>query len=158
VLGQQVTVGGARTLAGRIVAAIGEPLSNPIGPITHVFPDAAAIASLAPADLAMPRSRAAALIGANRAIAGGELELGPGSDRQSTYRQLCALAGIGPWTASYVLMRALNDPDVFLPTDIGARNALRAAGRPSDPKSAGAAAESWRPWRSYALHHLWASL
>lgn len=158
VLGQQVTVGAARTLAGRIVTSIGAPLANPIGPITHVFPAAAAIASLAPADLAMPRSRAAALIGANRAIADGELELGPGSDRQATHRQLCALPGIGPWTASYVLMRALNDPDAFLPTDIGVRNALRAAGRASDPSSASAAAESWRPWRSYALHHLWASL
>lgn len=158
VLGQQVSVGAARTLAARIVAAAGEPLANPIGPITHVFPDAAAIASLPAADLAMPRSRAAALVGANRAIADGSLELGPGSDRLRAYRQLCTLPGIGPWTASYVLMRALNDPDAFLPTDIGVRNALRAAGRPGDPKSASAAAESWRPWRSYALHHLWASL
>ena len=81
-----------------------------------------------------------------------------GSDRDEIARQLQSLPGIGPWTASYVSLRALGDPDVFLPTDIGVRNALRDIGVESDPKAASRLAESWRPWRSYALHHLWASL
>ena len=87
-----------------------------------------------------------------------ELRAAQGSDRDEISRQLESLPGIGPWTATYVALRALGDPDVFLPTDIGVRNALRALGADSTPKAAERLAESWRPWRSYALHHLWASL
>jgi AraC family transcriptional regulator, regulatory protein of adaptative response / DNA-3-methyladenine glycosylase II len=158
VLGQQVSVKGARTLAGRIVERFGDRLPTPIGAITHVFPDAATLASCRPEDFAMPRRRSAALIGGAAAIADGDIVIDSGSDRQDVARRLCALTGIGPWTASYVLMRALNDPDVFLDTDLGVRHALTAAGLPADPASATRRAEAWRPWRSYALHHLWASL
>ncbi len=73
-------------------------------------------------------------------------------------RQLIALPGLGPWTAAYIAMRGLGDPDVFLAGDLGVRHALEALGAPADPRSAAARAEAWRPWRSYALHHLWASL
>jgi AraC family transcriptional regulator, regulatory protein of adaptative response / DNA-3-methyladenine glycosylase II len=158
VLGQQVSVKGARTLAARLVAAVGEPLKAPVDGITHAFPSAAAIAGSPASDLAMPGARARALIHACAQLAGGGMVIDAGSDRQELSHQLESLPGIGPWTASYVALRALGDPDVFLPTDIGVRNALRAIGADSTPKAASLLAEAWRPWRSYALHHLWASL
>jgi AraC family transcriptional regulator of adaptative response / DNA-3-methyladenine glycosylase II len=158
VLGQQVSVAGARTLASRLVAAYGQPLNNPVGGVTHAFPSAATIAALSPEDFAMPRARGAALIEACAHVADGRIVLDAGSDRVETAASLKALRGIGPWTAGYVAMRALGDPDVFLPTDIGVRNALVAQGEDGSPKTAAALAERWSPWRSYALHHLWASL
>jgi AraC family transcriptional regulator of adaptative response / DNA-3-methyladenine glycosylase II len=106
----------------------------------------------------MPASRARALIHACEQLHAGRIVIDAGSDRQEISRQLASLPGIGPWTANYVALRALGDPDVFLPTDIGVRNSLRAIGLESTPKAAAQLAESWRPWRSYALHHLWASL
>ncbi len=158
VLGQQVSVKGARTLAARLVAAIGEPLSAPVDGVTHIFPSAEAIASCTPADFAMPAARGRALIHACGQLAAGHIVIDAGSDREQISQQLESLPGIGPWTASYVALRALGDPDVFLPTDIGVRNALRAIGVESTPKAAAQLSDSWRPWRSYALHHLWASL
>ncbi|HNJ96726.1 MAG TPA: DNA-3-methyladenine glycosylase, partial [Ilumatobacteraceae bacterium] len=158
VLGQQVSVAGARTLARRLVAAHGEPLARPVGGVTHAFPSAATIAGMTPADFAMPRARGAALINACARLADGTIVLDAGSDRLAATAALEALPGLGPWTAGYIAMRALGDPDVFLPTDVGVRNALRALGADSSPKAATALAERWRPWRSYALHHLWASL
>jgi AraC family transcriptional regulator, regulatory protein of adaptative response / DNA-3-methyladenine glycosylase II len=158
VLGQQVSVRGARTLAGRLVAAAGEPLKTPVGSVTHLFPDAIAIANLSPDDFAMPKARSTALIELCRRVAHGDIVIDAGSDRAAVRAQLQAVRGIGPWTAGYVAMRALNDPNVFLPTDIGVRNALVAAGVDGSPKAAAARAEAWQPWSSYALHHLWASL
>ena len=158
VLGQQVSVKGARTLAARLAAAIGEPLAVPVEGVTHVFPSAAAIAGCAPSDFAMPAARARALINACQQLAAGDIVIDAGSDREEIAMKLEALPGVGPWTASYVALRALGDPDVFLPTDIGVRNALRSLGVESTPKAAARLADSWRPWRSYALHHLWASL
>ena len=158
VLGQQVSVKGARTLAARLVASIGEPLAVPVEGVTHTFPSADAIAGCATCDFAMPNARARALINACQQLAAGNIVIDAGSDRDEISCQLEALPGIGPWTASYVSLRALGDPDVFLPTDIGVRNALRLLGVESSPRNAATLAESWRPWRSYALHHLWASL
>jgi AraC family transcriptional regulator, regulatory protein of adaptative response / DNA-3-methyladenine glycosylase II len=158
VLGQQVSVAGARTLAARLVAAHGEPLPEPVGAITHLFPSAAVVAALPPSAFSMPRARAAALADACRLIADGSLSLDAGTDRERAREVLQSVRGIGPWTAGYVSMRALGDPDVFLPTDVGVRNALERAGADGTPRSAAALAERWRPWRSYALHHLWASL
>ncbi len=158
VLGQQVSVRGARTLATRLVAATGEALRTPIDGITHLFPSSAAIAGMRPDDFAMPRARGAALINANAVLASGEIVVDPGSDRERTAAALVSLAGIGTWTAGYVAMRALGDPDVFLPTDIGVRNALQLLGVDGSPKSAAAMSVRWGPWRSYALHHLWAAL
>ena len=156
--GQQVSVKGARTLAARLTAAIGEQLAAPIEGITHVFPSAEAIASRTPSDFAMPTARARALINACEHLASGDIVIDAGSDRAEIAMKLEALPGVGPWTASYVSLRALGDPDIFLPTDLGVRNALRSVGVDSTPKAAARLAESWRPWRSYALHHLWASL
>jgi AraC family transcriptional regulator of adaptative response / DNA-3-methyladenine glycosylase II len=158
VLGQQVSVKGARTLAARLVAAVGEPLTAPVDGVTHTFPSAAAIAASPTSDLAMPGARARALIHACGQLASGGIVIDAGSDRDEISQKLEALPGIGAWTSSYVALRALGDPDVFLPTDLGVRNALRAVGADSTPKAASQLAESWRPWRSYALHHLWASL
>ena len=150
VLGQQVSVAAARTLAGRLVLAYGEPLAPELstGGLTHVFPTPAALASVSPKDLPLPRSRAAALVGLSAALASGEIDLGPGCDRDGAERQLQGLRGIGPWTAAYIRMRALGDPDVFLGTDLGVRKAL--GGIPDD--------KAWSPWRSYATHMLWAFL
>ena len=158
VLGQQVSVAGARTLAARIVAAHGEPLAEPVGAITHAFPSAATIAALSPGDFAMPRARGAALIEACAKVADGSIVLDAGSDRAETTAALQNLRGIGPWTAGYVAMRALGDPDVFLPSDLGVRHALEALGAESSAAAAAQRAETWSPWRTYALHHLWASL
>jgi AraC family transcriptional regulator, regulatory protein of adaptative response / DNA-3-methyladenine glycosylase II len=150
VIGQQVSVAGARTVAGRLVATCDRRLdvSDPV--LTHVFPDIADIAALADADVPMPRSRRAALRHLAEAVTSGRLALDAGADRSETSRLLQEIPGIGGWTASYVLMRGLHDPDVFLPTDLGVRRALLRHGATVD------AAEAWRPWRSYALHHLWA--
>ena len=158
VLGQQVSVKGARTLAARLVAACGEPLAAPVDGVTHTFPSAGAIAACSPDDFAMPAARGRALINACAELAAGRIVIDAGSDRDEIALRLESLPGIGPWTAGYVSLRALGDPDVFLPTDIGVRHALRSLGAEATPRAAARLAESWRPWRSYALHHLWASL
>jgi AraC family transcriptional regulator, regulatory protein of adaptative response / DNA-3-methyladenine glycosylase II len=158
VLGQQVSVVGARTLAGRLVHAHGAPLAEPIGGLTHLFPTAAALAALDPTTLPMPRARARALVGVTAALADGTVVLDPGVDRDEAAAALGALAGIGPWTVDYVRLRALGDPDVFLPTDLGVRHALTARGVDPSPRAAAALAARWRPWRSYALLHLWEAL
>jgi AraC family transcriptional regulator of adaptative response / DNA-3-methyladenine glycosylase II len=155
VLGQQVSVAAARTAAGRLAAEHGERLASPRGAVTTLFPSAAALAAIDPARLAMPRSRAQALVGLCRALADGALRLDPDDDKGAVRRALLALPGIGPWTAGYVAMRALGDPDVFLVEDLGVRHALARLGGPSDQAQARALAQAWAPWRSYASQHLW---
>ncbi|MFV8132361.1 DNA-3-methyladenine glycosylase 2 family protein [Streptomyces syringium] len=149
VLGQQVTVAAAARLAGTLVAAYGKPLAAPDGGLTHVFPEPATLADATLEELGMPDSRRRALRTVATALADGRVRLDPGVDRDATERALLDLPGIGPWTAGYIRMRALGDPDVFLPGDAGARHGLTALGAPAD------ACDAWRPWRSYALHHLW---
>jgi AraC family transcriptional regulator of adaptative response / DNA-3-methyladenine glycosylase II len=156
VLGQQVSVAGARTVAARLTLAHGRPLARPVDGLTHLFPDAATLAGLAPEDLPMPRSRGRALIALCAALAGGDLALDRGPDRDDVRVRLLAIPGIGPWTADYVALRALGHPDVFLPTDVGIRDALTGLGH--DPARAAALAEGWRPWRSYAQLYLWQTL
>jgi len=158
VLGQQVSVCGASTLAGRLVARYGEQLERPLGDVTHVFPSADALADADPAELAMPLARRRALLALVTALARGELAVDAGADRADARRQLVALPGIGPWTAEYVAMRALRDPDAFLPSDLGVRRALEQLGHGGAPDAAAVLAERWRPYRAYAVQHLWASL
>ena len=153
VVGQQVSVTGARTVAGRIVAEHGRRINSEISGLTHLFPDAATLARVDPETLPMPRARGRALVGLAAALASGDIALDRGPDRDDVRRALLELPGIGPWTAHYVAMRALGHPDVFLPTDLAVRNVL--ATLSSDPTRGPADIESWRPWRSYALMHLW---
>ena len=158
ILGQQVSVAGARTHAARLARALGVPLRNPVGGLTHAFPSADAIAAVDPESLAMPKSRRTALIELCASLASGRIVIDAGVDRAELSEQLLGLRGIGPWTVSYIAMRALGDPDVFMPTDLGVRHGLEHLGLDGSPKGAALAAEAWRPWRSYALHHLWAQL
>jgi AraC family transcriptional regulator of adaptative response / DNA-3-methyladenine glycosylase II len=158
ILGQQVSVAGARTIAGRLVAKYGKPLTAPHGGVTHLFPDSATLADADPADLPMPAARKRALHALTSALAGGDVVIDAGAARDDVERDLLTLPGIGPWTTAYIRLRALSDPDVFMPTDLGVRHALEHLGQAGDPKSAAALAERWRPWRSYALIHLWESL
>lgn len=156
VLGQQVTVAAARTVAARLTAEHGRVLPTPDGELTHLFPTVDVLASLDPEQLPMPRSRGRALVALCEALASGALALDRGPDRDDVRRRLLALPGIGPWTADYIALRALGHPDVFLPTDIGIRDALSGLG--SDPAKAAELAEAWRPWRSYAQVYLWQTL
>jgi AraC family transcriptional regulator of adaptative response / DNA-3-methyladenine glycosylase II len=156
VIGQQVSVTGARTVTGQVVAAVGQRIDTSVRGLTHLFPRADVLAGLDPTTLPMPRARGRALVGLCGALTRGEVRLDRGVDRGDVRAALVALAGIGPWTADYVAMRALGHPDVFLPTDIGVRNALRGLGR--DPADVIAGAAAWSPWRSYALLHLWNTL
>ncbi len=158
VLGQQVSLAGAATLAGRLVADVGEPLKRPLGAVTHLFPTAERIAAVDPERLAMPATRRRAVIGLAGGLASGDLVLDPGGDLAAIRAMLLALPGIGPWTVEYIAMRALRDPDAFLPTDLGVRHALRRLGLDDGPRAAAVLAERWRPYRAYALQHLWATL
>ncbi len=162
VLGQQVSVIGARTIAGRLARALGSPLTTADATLTLRFPTSASIAAADPALLPMPSSRAKGLQALTALLAGqGAAEkfvLDPGSDRADVEARLLAVPGIGPWTAGYVAMRALADPDVFLATDLGARHAARRLGLPSAAAGLEQRSRAWRPWRSYALQHLWATL
>lgn len=158
VIGQQVSVAAARTIAGRLTAALGRPLPTPDGALTHLFPTADAIAAADPDQFPMPTARRTALRGLATALAEGAIALDPGADRTETRRALLDLRGIGPWTADYLTLRALGDPDVFLATDLGVRHALNRLGLPQDPVHIISHSRHWRPWRSYATLHLWSSL
>jgi AraC family transcriptional regulator of adaptative response / DNA-3-methyladenine glycosylase II len=155
VLGQQVSLAGAVTLAGRLVADCGEVLKHPVVGITNLFPSAEALAASDPTRLAMPAARRRAVVGIARAVATEELVLDPGADRDEARRRLLALPGIGPWTADYIAMRALRDPDAFPASDLGVRHALERLGHDGGPASALHLAEGWRPYRAYAAQHLW---
>jgi AraC family transcriptional regulator of adaptative response / DNA-3-methyladenine glycosylase II len=158
VLGQQVSVAGARTIAGRLVTAHGRPLATPVGTLTRTFPTPAAIAALSPTDLPMPEARARALLGITELLAAGDIVLDPGADRDEVCARLLRLPGIGPWTVAYVRMRALGDPDAFLAGDLGVRRGLERLGLPGGERSALTLAEQWRPYRAYALQYLWSGL
>ena len=162
IIGQQVSVAGARTVTARLVERWGEPLALPTAGGTGVdrlFPSARTVAALDASELPMPMARARSLVGACAALADGTLTIDAGVDRAELSAQLVAIPGIGPWTAQYVAMRALGDPDVFMPTDVGVRNALHALGvATTRPKELVERSRAWSPWRSYAQHHLWSSL
>jgi AraC family transcriptional regulator of adaptative response / DNA-3-methyladenine glycosylase II len=152
IVGQQVSVAGARTVLGRITAAVAEPLATPHGAITHLFPSMERLAKATAGDLPMPTARAATLRRIGELVLHHEIELDHGVDRDELVERLVAVRGIGRWTAQYVVMRGLGDPDVFLDSDLGVRHALAALDLDRD------AATRWRPWRTYAMHHLWATL
>ena len=156
VLGQQVSVVAGTKLVTRIVDELGTPLPEPVGEVTHLFPPAAAIARLDPDALPMPRSRGRTLVGVAAELAAGRLVLHDAADPAQTVTALLALPGIGPWTAGYIAMRALGDPDAFIPGDAGVRHGLQRLGREASPRAVERVSEPWRPYRAYAVQHLWA--
>jgi AraC family transcriptional regulator, regulatory protein of adaptative response / DNA-3-methyladenine glycosylase II len=155
VLGQQISLAGAAAAAARLVREHGEALPRPLGTVTHRFPTAVTLAAVDPDTFRMPRSRARTLHGLTTALATGDIVLGPGGDPVRVRDQLLALPGIGPWTADYVVMRALRDTDVFLATDLGIRRSLERLGVDAAPGAATALAQRWRPYRSFAMQYLW---
>ncbi|NGO08876.1 DNA-3-methyladenine glycosylase 2 family protein [Streptomyces sp. HC44] len=157
VLGQQVSTAAARTHAARLVTAHGEAVDDPEGGLTHLFPSAEALAALDPESLAMPATRRTTFTTLVRQLADGALHLGVESDWEETRARLLALPGFGPWTVDVIAMRALGDPDAFLPTDLGVRYAAQELGLPSTPAALTARAAAWRPWRAYAVQYLWAT-
>ncbi len=157
VLGQQVSTAAARTHAARLVTAHGEQVDDPEGGLTHLFPSPEALAALDPASLAMPRTRRTTFTTLVNQLADGSLQLGVESDWSETRARLLDLPGFGPWTVDVIAMRALGDPDAFLPSDLGIRKAAQELGLPSTPAALTARAAAWRPWRAYAVQYLWAT-
>lgn len=155
VLGQQVSTAAARTHAARLVQAYGVPVVDPAGGLTHLFPDADALAGLDVDALAMPRTRRATLVGLVTALAEGTVRLD--ADPADVRQRLGALPGIGPWTLDTVLMRALGDSDTFLVGDLGVRAAADRLGLPTAPRALSEYSRRWSPWRAYAVQHLWAT-
>jgi AraC family transcriptional regulator of adaptative response / DNA-3-methyladenine glycosylase II len=150
VLGQQVSVAGARTLTARLLT-VGTPLPEPVGTLTHAFPRAAALAGADLSAVGLTGARRRTVHALTAALAAGDIALDPGADRGEAGRALVAVPGIGPWTAALVGLRGLADPDVWLPGDLALRKSLAVLG-----SSDADAATRWRPWRSYAVLHLWA--
>jgi AraC family transcriptional regulator of adaptative response / DNA-3-methyladenine glycosylase II len=157
VLGQQVSTAAARTHAARLAAAHGEPVDDPAGGLTRLFPSMTALAAADPASLALPRARRASVTALAGALAAGIIDLGVGTDWHEARRRLSALPGLGPWTVETIAMRALGDPDAFAPADLGVRAAAGRLGLPAAPAALTARAAAWRPWRAYAVQYLWAT-
>lgn len=149
VLGQQVSVAAARTLAGRLAGRFGTRLQMPDSSPSVLFPGPADLADADLSGVGLTTARQATLRALGAAVAGGTLELDHGADPQQTAARLAELPGIGPWTISYILMRAVGDPDAFPAGDLGLRRALEHLGGST------AQAGRWRPWRAYAAVHLW---
>lgn len=158
VLGQQVTVGAAQGLASRLTSELGEVLPAALADdgLDRLFPSPAALAEVDPEQLPMPRARGRALAGLATALAESRIALDRGAEREETREALLALPGIGPWTADYISMRALGNPDVILLGDVGTRQAAEQLGL--DRSDVSHAARAWAPWRSYAQQQLWQSL
>jgi AraC family transcriptional regulator, regulatory protein of adaptative response / DNA-3-methyladenine glycosylase II len=155
VLGQHVSIAAARTVSARLVAAHGNPLDEPDGSLTHAFPTPDALAAAALDGAGLPRTRRETLHELVGRLAGGELRLDGGADRDEVERRLLEIPGVGPWTATYILLRALGDPDAFPAGDLGLRRAARKLRLPSSAAALTARSQRWRPWRAYAAHHLW---
>ena len=158
VLGQQITVAAARTLAQRLVDTLGEPITTPWPALCRLFPTAAVLAQASGDTLGQPgivRQRQVAIVSLARAVAGGGLQLDGGADVQSTVEALKALPGIGDWTAQYIAMRALRWPDAFPAGDVALHKALGVQGMPAPARLAEDASLAWKPWRSYAVVRVW---
>jgi len=145
ILGQQVTVARARAVVTELVRRHG----------ADRFPTPEELAAADPGEMGVPAARGRAVVALATAVVTDGLDLGAGADREATRAALLSLPGVGPWTAGYIAMRALRDPDVFLEGDVVVRNTMAALGLPGDRPSAGEHAFAWRPWRSYVVMHLW---
>lgn len=173
VVGQQISVAAARTHLGRLAARLGTPYSSSVPGLDRLFPSAAQVASGVPVPqdgaeldpdrvLRLPRRSVRAVVEVARALADGSVEVHVGVDAAQLRADLLARPGIGPWTAAYVAMRVLGDPDAWLPGDVALLAGARAAGSPGLEGAVAAAhrvlagrAQDWAPWRSYAVVHLW---
>jgi AraC family transcriptional regulator of adaptative response / DNA-3-methyladenine glycosylase II len=160
VLGQQISVAAATRLAGRLVEALGRRLDADLASqgMTHLFPPPQAFADGALGTLGLISARAAALAGIAEAVLADPRLFDPRADLETAIRRLRALAGLGEWTAHYIAMRVLRENDAFLAADVALQRALTVAGRRPDAKALLARAETWRPWRAYAVLHLWTAL
>lgn len=160
VLGQQITVTAATALAAKLVHAYGQPLGalpgSAVKGLTHLFPTATRLESASIVELGMPRSRAVTLTSLAATVLDDPAILGPHRSLDEAVARLRSMSGVGEWTAQYIALRALREPDAFPATDIGLLRALSSAGgeRPS-PAEVLERAEAWRPWRAYAAVHLW---
>ena len=157
VLGQQVSLAAARTVCARVVATHGSPLDAPEGSLTHAFPTPDTLAAAALDGVGLPRARRETLRELAHRLAGGALRLDAGADRNEVRRRRLEIPGVGTWTATYISLRALGDPDAFAAGDRGLRRAARKLGLPSSAAALAARSRRWRPWRAYAAHHLWAA-
>jgi AraC family transcriptional regulator of adaptative response / DNA-3-methyladenine glycosylase II len=156
ILGQQVTVRAATTLAGRLAERFGTAAD--LGPsLTRLFPTPATLADAPIETIGIPGARATTIRTLAAAVADGQLAFDASDGAEALAERLCALPGIGPWTAEYVAMRALGEPDAFPAGDLGVRAALGNGAGPLPAKEAQAIAEPWRPWRAYAVMYLWHS-
>jgi AraC family transcriptional regulator of adaptative response / DNA-3-methyladenine glycosylase II len=158
VLGQQVSTKAARTHAGRLVAAYGRPIADPVGTLTHTFPSAEQLAEIDPVHLAVPKARQRTMSALIAGLADGGVVLDAGSDWAAARDQLLALPGVGPWTAEVIAMRGLGDPDAFPASDLGLKLAAERLGLPGSQRGLTEYSTRWRPWRSYATQHLWTTL
>ena len=159
ILGQQVTVAAARTLARRVVERFGTPMATPWENVNRLFPAPLQLARTAPehlAELGLIRTRAQAIVALARAWPALSLDSHPPPEH--LIQQLCALPGIGPWTAHYIAMRALSWPDAFPPQDVALLKAMKQLFQCTSQREAEAIAQAWRPWRAYAVLRLWNSL
>jgi AraC family transcriptional regulator of adaptative response / DNA-3-methyladenine glycosylase II len=161
ILGQQITVRAACTLASRLVQRFGAPFTTPFSPLTQLFPSAHTLAAAAGDELGalgIVRQRQQAITALAQAVAKGDLSLRPGADVPTTLAALQALPGIGAWTAHYIAMRALRWPDAFPAGDVALHKALGVQNTKHPAKEAELASQAWRPWRSYAVLRAWATL
>ncbi|MCE9648266.1 MAG: helix-turn-helix domain-containing protein, partial [Parvibaculum sp.] len=154
ILGQQVSVKGATTLAGRVVKRCGEALALPDGAITHYFPTAEALAEGDLSGLGLTGGRISALKNFARAVADGKVSFSPAASLEEKIEELCAVSGIGPWTAHYIALRAIGEPDAFPAADLGLRKAA-GNGVAISTREMEEMSQSWRPWRGYAALLLW---
>jgi AraC family transcriptional regulator of adaptative response / DNA-3-methyladenine glycosylase II len=157
VLGQQVSTAAARTHGGRLARDYGEPVTDPHGDLSRLFPTAQTLAEMDPADLAMPQWRRRTLKALVGALTDGQLDLNLGADWREARAKLNALPGFGPWTVESIAMRSLGDPDAFMAGDLGVRLAAERLGIPATARALGDHSQRWRPWRSYAVQYLWAT-
>ncbi len=154
VLGQQISTAAARTHAAKLAAAVGDPVADPSGSISYLFPTPDRLLG---ARFALPAARARSLTALLRAVSDGRMSLDPGCDREQALGTLASLPGVGPWTAQIVAMRALGDPDAFPGTDLGVARAAAAIGLGSSPSTLAERSNRWRPWRAYAVQYLWSA-
>lgn len=161
ILGQQVSVKGATTLTGRLVQQFGTSLPQDFSPLeeglTHLFPQAKDLVEAPLEQIGLPKARANTLRASAQAVHSGQVNFNPSQSLESFIHQLSQIHGIGDWTANYVAMRALREPDAFPASDLVLLKTFGTEGKKATPKQLHQAAEEWRPWRAYAAMYLWKS-